>query len=190
MEIYEISTSGVVFQGSEYEIIAVEADHDEPSWSYVFKEHPRPGKFHPERAIATGVPKGPLWKNLQIGEDIKLSDGRIVFSREVVDPPRKGRKIVYSGDTKPTEKLILASQGADILIHEATFEGLLIDKADENRHSTVTQAAEVAKNAGVNTLILTHISSRYPDALPLLEEAIKVFPNTIVAEDLLEIELP
>lgn len=189
LKICEISTEGVVFEGSEYKIVAVEADHDGPSWSYVFEEHPRPGKFHPKKAEAFGVPEGPLWGRLQKGEDIELNDERVVFSREVVDPPRKGRKIVYSGDTKPTERLMLASKGADVLIHEATFEYSLIDKADENRHSTVTQAAEVAKEAEVETLVLTHISSRYPDANILLEEAVKVFPNTVVAEDLLEIEL-
>ena len=83
-----------------------------------------------------------------------------------------------------------AASGADVLIHEATFDDSLTEKADENHHSTVTQAAEVAKEAGVGTLVLTHISSRYPDASVLLEEAIKTFSNTIIAEDLLELELP
>ena len=190
VKIWEISSEGIVFQGSEYDVMAVEADHDGPSWSYVLMEHPRPGRFHPGKARALGVPEGPLWGRLQHGEDVELRDGRIVKSRDVVDAPRGGLKIVYSGDTRPTEGLLEAASGADVLIHEATFDDSLAFKADENRHSTVTQAAEVAKGAGVGTLVLTHISSRYPDASVLLEEAVKVFPNTIIAEDLLELELP
>ena len=111
-------------------------------------------------------------------------------SRDVVDLPRKGRKIVYSGDTRPTQKLIKAATGADILIHEATFDFTMAEKAHVNGHSTVTQAAEAAIKAEVESLILTHISSRYPDPSILLVEAKKVFSNTIIAEDLLEIELP
>ena len=190
VEIYEIASGGIVYQGSEYEVRAVEADHDGPSWSYVLVERPRPGKFHPEKARALGVPEGPLWGKLQHWEDVELRDGRVVKSRDVVDAPREGLKIVYSGDTRPTEGLMEAASGADILIHEATFDESLTEKADENHHSTVTQAAEVAKEAGVGTLVLTHISSRYPDASVLLEEAIKTFSNTIIAEDLLELELP
>ena len=190
VKISEITSEGIVFRGSEYEVTAVEADHDGPSWSYVLAEHPRPGRFHPGKARALGVPEGPLWGRLQHGEDVELRDGRIVKSRDVVDAPRRGLKIVYSGDTRPTEGLLEAASGADVLIHEATFDDSLACKADENRHSTVTQAAEVAKEAGVGTLVLTHISSRYPDASALLEEAVKVFPNTMIAEDLLELELP
>jgi ribonuclease Z len=190
VKIYEISSEGILFQGSEYDVMAVEADHDGPSWSYVLVEHPRPGRFHPGKARALGVPEGPFWGRLQHGEDVELRDGRTVKSRDVVDTPREGLKIVYSGDTRPTEGLLEAASGADVLIHEATFDDSLTCKADENRHSTVTQAAEVAKEAGVGTLVLTHISSRYPDASVLLEEAVKVFPNTIIAEDLLELELP
>jgi ribonuclease Z len=190
VNIYEISSAGVVYQGSEYYVSAVEADHDGPSWSYALVEHPRPGRFHPGKARALSVPEGPMWGKLQHGGDVELRDGRVVRSRDVVDAPRKGLKIVYSGDTRPTDGLLEAASGADVLIHEATFDDTLTCKADENRHSTVSQAAEVAKKAGVGSLILTHISSRYPDASVLLEDAIKAFPSTIIAEDLLEIDVP
>jgi len=190
VKIYEISSSGPVFQGPEYDVRAVEADHDGPSWSYVLSEHPRPGRFHPEKARDLGVPEGPLWGRLQHGEDVELGGGRVVMSRDVVDAPREGFKIVYSGDTRPTEALLEAASGADVLIHEATFDDSLAGKADENRHSTVTQVATLAREAEVKALILTHISSRYPDASVLLEEATEIFPSTIIAEDLLELELP
>ncbi len=190
LRVNEILSEGIVHAGSEYTVRAIKADHEEPSWSYVLEEHPRPGRFHPDRASALGVPEGPLWKRLQQGEDVVLGGGGVVRSVEVVDPPKRGLKIAYSGDTRPTETFSEASEGADLLIHEATFDSSLEEKAVENGHSTAAQAAEVARAAGVEMLILTHISSRYPDAGILLEEAKEVFPNTRIAEDLMLIELP
>ena len=188
IKIYEILGGGVVFEGPEYNVIAVEADHDGQSWSYVLDERPLPGRFHPERAVELGVPEGPLWKRLQQGEDVVMGDGKLVRSEDVVEPPKRGLKIAYSGDTRPTGNLVEAAVGADVLIHEATFDDSLEDKAAENGHSTATQAAEIAKAAGAGMLILTHISSRYPDEGVLLEQARKIFSNTRVAEDLMEIE--
>lgn len=185
----EIASEGIVFSGQEYEVRAISADHDGPSWSFMLEERPHPGRFHADRALALGVPQGPLWKRLQQGEDIELG-GRKVLSIDVVDPPIRGLKIAYSGDTRPTEKFSRASDGADLMIHEATFDDSLIEKAEEDGHSTATQAAETARAAGAGMLILTHISSRYPDAGVLLEEAQKVFPKVKVAEDLMELELP
>jgi ribonuclease Z len=188
IKIFEILGGGVVFEGQEYNVTAVEADHDGPSWSFVVDERPRPGRFHPERAVELGVPEGPLWKRLQQGEDVVMGDRTLVRSEEVVEPPMRGLKIAYSGDTRPTGNLVNAARGADILIHEATFDNSLEDKATENGHSTAAQAAEVAKAAGVGMLILTHISSRYPNEGILLEQAREIFPNTRVAEDLMEVE--
>ncbi|MFB0558420.1 MAG: ribonuclease Z [Candidatus Bathyarchaeia archaeon] len=190
IRINEIISEGIIYSGSEYSVTAIKADHDEPSWSYILEEYPRPGKFYPTKAKSFGVPEGPLWKRLQRGEDVKLSDGRVVRSMDVVDPSRRGLKLAYSGDTRPTEAFSNAAEGADLMIHEATFDDSLDEKAGENGHSTATKAAEVARAAGVGLLILTHISSRYPDVSVLLEEAKKVFQETKIAEDLMEIELP
>jgi len=190
LEVHEILDEGAVFSGSEYRVEGVRADHDGDCWSYVLVERPRPGRFHPERARELGVPEGPLWKRLQHGGDVTLEDGRWVKSADVVDPPKRGRKIAYSGDTRPTEALAMRAEGADILIHEATFDDSLAERASEDGHSTASQAAEVAAAAGVGLLLLTHISSRYPDPMVLLEQARKTFPNTRVAEDLMEVEVP
>jgi len=189
VNLFEIVSEGLVFQGDEYVVAAVKADHDVPSWSYVLEELPKPGRFHPEKAEEFGVPSGPLWKKLQQGEDVVLENERTVKSEEVVDPPRKGLKIAYSGDTRPTASLVSVAMGSDLLIHEATFDNALLERAEENKHSTAAQAAGVAVKADVKKLILTHISSRYPDPSHLLEEAKEVFKNTVIAEDLYEIEL-
>ncbi len=189
VRLFEIVSDGLIFQGDEYVMAAVEADHDMPSWSYVLEERPKPGRFHPEKAEVLGVPQGPLWKQLQQGEDVVLGDGRSVKTREVVDPPRKGLKIAYSGDTRPNERFAVAAKGSDLLIHEATFDDSLVERAGESRHSTAAQAAEIAIKADVVRLILTHVSSRYPDPSHLLEEARAIFPETTIAEDLFELEL-
>ena len=187
--VHEIRSEGVIFQGPEYDVMAVRADHEGESWSFVLEEHPRPGRFHPERAEALGVPTGPLWGRLQRGHDIEV-DGRTVRSSEVVDPPRNGRKLAYSGDTRPNEAFIKAAEGASVMIHEATFDASLLEKAEEGGHSTTVQAAEVAAKAGAERLFLTHISARYPEAEALLQEAVEVFPETTIAEDLMEYEVP
>ena len=189
LEVYEILDEGIVYSGAEYRVDAVRADHEGECWSYAVVEHPRPGRFHPERARALGVPEGPLWGRIQHGADAVLDDGRLVRSADVVDSPRRGRRIVYSGDTRPTEALVRLAEGADILIHEATFDDVLTERAMEDGHSTASQAAEVAAAAGVGMLMLTHISSRYPDPAVLLEQARETFPNTRIAEDLMEVEV-
>jgi ribonuclease Z len=179
----------VVFGGPGYRVEAVEADHDGDCWSYALVEAPRPGRFHPDKARALGVPEGVLWKKLQRGGDVILEDSTIVRSSEVVDPPRRGRKIVYSGDTRPSKALVKLAEGADILLHEATFDDSLEERAIDDGHSTASQAAEVAESANVGRLLLTHISSRYPDPGVLLEQARNIFKNTAVAEDLMKIDI-
>jgi len=190
VEVYEIQAEGLVREEEDYRIHAVTADHSIPALAYALIEKPRPGKFHPERAISLGVPKGPLWSRVQHGQQVELPNGRIVKPEDVTDPPRAGRKIVYTGDTSPSEKIVKLAEDADLLIHEATFADDLIERAIEDKHSTVSQAAEVAKEAGARLLVLTHVSSRYDDLKILLEQAKKIFPNTCVAEDFMKVEIP
>jgi len=164
--IHEIMSEGVILETPEYA-----------------------GRFHPEKAISRGIPEGPLWKSLQLGEDVNNSDGTLVRSNEIVDAPIKGLKIAYSGDTRPSEAFMAASEKADVLIYEATFDSSLLEKAEENGHSTAAQAAQIAKSADVGLLLLTHISSRYPDPALLLEEATEIFLNTKIAQDLMELDV-
>ena len=190
IEIHQICEAGVVCETQEYFVQAVWANHVTPSLAYALMEKPRPGKFHPDKAKALGVPEGPLWGQLQRGKAVRLSDGRMVKPEEVLGPPRSGRKIVYTGDTRPFEGLAEFAAGADLLIHDATLDDGLADKAFEDGHSTPSQAAETAKKAKVKKLVLTHISARYEDVSVLLEQARKIFENTIVAEDFLSVDVP
>ncbi|MEM2968911.1 MAG: MBL fold metallo-hydrolase, partial [Candidatus Bathyarchaeia archaeon] len=159
-------------------------------WAYALVEKPRPGRFYPEKARALGVPEGEWWSRLQHGENVKLPNGRIVRPAEVLGPPRQGRKIVYTGDTRPFEGFAEFAANADLVIHDATFDDTLVDKAELDGHSTPSQAAQQAANAKAKKLVLTHISARYADASVLLEQARKIFGEVLVAEDFMELELP
>jgi len=138
--------------------------------------------------MALGVKPGPDFGKLQAGVSINLGDKK-VLPEQVLGEERKGRRIVYSGDTRPCSDMINFSQGVDILIHESTFDNSHQDKAVENGHSTASEAAKIAKTAQVRKLILTHISTRYRDTDLLLEEALKIFENSQMAQDLMRIEV-
>jgi ribonuclease Z len=190
VKIREICDDGVVCEEEDYTVEAVRSNHVVDGWSYAFLEKPRTGKFYPEKARKLGVPEGELWSRLKRGEAVELEDGVVVCSEEVVGSPRKGRKIVYSGDTRPFEGFVGFAVGADLVVHEATFDDTLAEKAELDGHSTPSQAALQAKKAKAKKLVLTHISARYTDARLLLEQGKKVFENTIMAEDFLVLELP
>jgi ribonuclease Z len=181
--------ANVVFDSKYYSIKFALVDHSVITFAYAFIEKPRYGKFVPERAKNLGIPESNLWKKLQEGQIIEFN-GKLIdpIKEGIVGPQKPGRKITYSGDLKPCESLIELGRDSDILIHEATFAKSLAETAVEKKHSTSVDAANDAKEMNAKRLILTHISARYQhDALILLEEAKEIFPNTILAEDLLKI---
>ena len=190
VEISEILSEGIILDKEEYSVEAARSNHAVDSYAYAFIEKPRPGKFYPKKALTLGVPEGELWSKLQDGEEIKLADDRVVKPSDVMGPLRSGRKIVYTGDTRPFEGFAKFAAGADLVIHDCTFDDSLSEKAAVDGHSTPSQAAGQAKAAGAKRLVLTHISARYPDASVLLEQAKKVFAHTMLAEDFMELELP
>jgi len=189
VEIHEICAAGVVCREDEYVVEAAWANHSVPSFAYAFVEKTRPGKFYPDKARTLGVSEGELWSKLQHGKKVTLLNGTVVKPDQVLGPVRPGRKIVYSGDTKPFEGFARFAFGADLVIHESTLDDALAEKAGEDGHSTPSQAAEAAAKAKAKKLVLTHISARYKDARVLLEQAQKVFSDTVVAEDFMRLEL-
>jgi ribonuclease Z len=190
VEIYEIENAGIICDEAEYYVQAVWANHVIPALAYAFVEKPRPGKFYPEKAKALGIPEGTLWSRLQHGHKVKLPNGRVIKPENVAGSPRAGRKIVYTGDTKPFKEIVAFAVNADLLIHDATLDEELAERAEEDGHSTPSQAARNAKKAKVKRLVLTHISARYDDTKKLLEQARKIFKNTEIAEDFMRIESP
>ena len=175
----------------EYDVVVFETDHRADTVGFALVEHARLGRFNPERARELGIPEGPLWGELHRGKPITLPDGRTIGPSDLVGAPRRGRVLVYTGDTRPHLGVIEAARGADLLVHEATFGGDEQDRARETGHSTAAEAARVAVEAGARRLALTHISSRYNrDAAELLAEARAVFPETIIARDGMTLDVP
>ena len=190
IEVKEVGNDEIVCEEKEYIVKAVQTKHVIPSLAYALEEKPRPGKFYLEKALTKGIPEGPLWSRLQQGRSVKLPSGKIVKPEEVVGPPRKGRKIVYTGDTQPSKTLMKFAKDVDLLIHDSTFDDNLADRAKEDGHSTPMQAAKIAKKANAKRLVLTHISARYKDTAVLLEQARKMFLEVVVAKDFMKIDLP
>jgi ribonuclease Z len=181
--------AGDIVKRDGYSIHAIKTEHSVPCIGYALIEDERTGRFDREKAIELGVPPGPLFSKLHNGEPVEIN-GRKIMPEEVVGKPRPGRKIVYSGDTRPCKGILDASRNADLLIHDATLANDQQEWAQESMHSTAEEAAHIAKEANVSRLILTHISSRYSDdAEPLLKEAKQVFENVTVAKDLMETEV-
>ncbi len=171
-----------------YIIKAKMAEHNVPTLAYAVEENPRPGRFNVKKAKKLGVPEGPLFRRLQKGGNVTVK-GKIVMPDMVLGKSRKGKKIVYIPDTKPSKKIVELARNANVLIHDSTADSKLEKKANRYGHSSARQAAVTAEKAGVKLLFLTHISPRYKDADILEKDAKKVFPNVIVAEDFLEYEV-
>jgi len=175
-----------------YEIVAFPTEHGGgPSLGYVLQEHVRRGRFDVEKAKAAGIPEGPLWGKLAKGEPIELADGGRLTAEGFVGATRPGRLVAITGDTRPCAATVDAAQGADLLIHEATFGEEERERARDTGHATAKEAAQVALAAKAKRLVLSHVSARYSiSADELVREAREVFPNVSVAKDGLEVDVP
>ncbi len=190
VKVFEVTNSGVIFDEDRYQVEASRSNHAVESFAYALVEKQRPGRFYPEKAKSLGVPEGTAWGKLQRGSKyVNPRTGKTVRPEDVSGPPRRGRKIVYTGDTRPFDGFAAFAADADVVIHEATFEDGLAERAVADGHSTPSEAAAQAKVANAASLVLTHISARYAETTLLLEQARKIFPNTLVAEDFLELKL-
>jgi ribonuclease Z len=167
-----------------YVISAVPVRHRAPAFGYALVEDERPGRFDADLAAARGVEFGPDFGRLQRGETVNG-----VRPEEVIGPARPGRKLVLSGDTAPCETLRVAAHQADLLVHEATFTEDERDRARETSHSTAAQAAQLADDADVQLLALTHLSTRY-GGREIRDEARRIFPNAVVPRDFDIVEIP
>ncbi|KPL18304.1 MAG: hypothetical protein AMJ92_08695 [candidate division Zixibacteria bacterium SM23_81] len=189
LAVHEIE-GGQVTTGPGYWVEACPMDHSIFALGYSLVEEDRPGEFNLRRALDLGIPEGPLFGKLQQGKSVTLDDGRVIRPQEVLGNPRKGRKFTYAVDTRPCEAVVELARGADLLVHDGMFAQDLVEDAQQMGHSTAMQAAQVAKEAGIHQLILSHISQRYRDDKVLLQEARSVFPRTEMARDLMSIEIP
>jgi ribonuclease Z len=180
--------AGAAVELGDYRIGAYSVVHRTEAVGYAIVEDDRPGRLDAERAGELGVPAGPLLGALQRGDPIEVNGNRIT-PEQVVGEPRPGRRVVITGDTEPCETTRVVAQGAQVLVHDGTFAHEEVERARKTGHSTVTEAAELAREAAVSLLALTHLSSRYV-ASELEKEAQAVFPNTVLPRDFDAIEVP
>jgi ribonuclease Z len=190
---YEVTAveleAGETLPRDEYELRPFAVSHAVSALGYALVEAERPGRFDADAADRMGIPHGPERGALQRGDPVTLADGRVVSPSELIGAARPGRTVVVAGDTAPAGSVIEAAQGADVLVHEATFTEEESERAAETSHSTATGAATVARAAGVGLLALTHLSSRY-FGRDVRREAETIFPNTVVPRDFDTIEVP
>ena len=186
--IITIVEEGIVFDSKIYSVYACKANHSVTTFSYLFVEKDKPGRFDLEKAKALAIPEGKLWNQLQNGMEIEI-EGKTIVPEQVLGEKRPGKKIGISGDTMPTEELEKFFEGCDYLVFDSTFLDETKEKAEETCHSTAKQAAMLGKNAKVKNLILTHFSARYKDETRHLEEAKQIHDSVMTAKDFLEIEI-
>ncbi len=183
LELIELEPHAEVRFGS-FLISPFAVKHRVEAYGYAFIEDDRPGRFDVEAARELGVREGPDFGRLQRGETVGG-----VTPEQVMGETRAGRRIVISGDTAPCQAVEVFAHGAEVLVHEATLMEDERERARETGHSTAHQAAEIARDAGVKLLALTHLSTRYFPR-EVRDEARAVFPNTVVPRDFDEITVP
>lgn len=187
LELVELEPN-VPLRHDGYEVTAFAVEHGVPAYGYALVESERPGRFDERRALELGVEPGPDFGRLHRGETVAGGD-REVRPEEVVGTARRGRKVVLTGDTAPCPQTRVAAHEADLLVHEATFAADDAARARATAHATARGAAELAAEAEVTLLALTHVSPRYGGG-ELREEARGAFERAIVPRDFDRVEIP
>jgi ribonuclease Z len=183
-----VVTSGRIVDEPGYEVYCARAVHSIPCIAYSVIEKPRPGRFYPSKARRLGIPEGPLWSMLHKGRSVRVG-GRIIRPDQVVGPQRRGLKFTYAVDTRPSARIVRLAEGSDLLVHDSSFSNEESAKAVEYKHSTASEAARLAKQSKSKRLVLFHLSAMYQDPSILLKQARAIFRSTILAEDMLSIDM-
>ncbi|MCM2585178.1 ribonuclease Z [Lactiplantibacillus plantarum] len=192
LKFHEITKAETVFEDTTFKVSCEHLDHRIACFGYRVEEADHPGELQADRLKALNIPSGPVYGQLKAGKTVTLPDGRTINGQDYIAAPQKGRTVTILGDTRRTPHAVSLAQDADALVHESTFgkdEGKL---AHNYYHSTSTQAAQVAQQAGVKQLLLTHISARYTGKLSkeLQKQAQKVFSHSKVVRDFDVIDIP
>ncbi|WP_342324309.1 ribonuclease BN [Kosakonia sp. BYX6] len=178
-------TPGLVVDDGLRKVTAFPLAHPVECYGYRIEEHDKPGALNAAALAADGVPAGPLFQTLKAGGSVTLEDGRVIHGADYLAPAEPGKKLAIFGDTSPCPASLELARNVDVMVHEATLENAMEEKANSRGHSSARQAAQLAVDAGAGKLIITHISSRYDarGSVLLLEECRALFAQTRLAED-------
>lgn len=192
LKFVEIDHSQELFNELGFKVTTMSLDHKIACYGYRIEEADHPGELQVDKLRQDNIPSGPIYGQLKAGKTVKLDDGRVIDGKNYIGKPQPGRIIAILGDTRQTPNAVVLAHKADVLVHESTFAKNEAKMAHNYYHSTSLQAAEVAKQAGVKKLLLTHISARYTGkaAYQLAYQVRDVVPDTRVVNDFDVIDVP
>lgn len=184
LEVVEISGGEILDDGLRT-VTAFPLNHPVECYGFRVEEHEKPGALDARRLIAAGVEPGPLFQQLKAGEQVTLADGRVINGADYLFPATPGKKVAIFGDTAPCDAALAMARDVDVMVHEATLEAAMAEKANSRGHSSTEQTAQLARDANAKRLIVTHVSSRYDaeGCRRLLAECQAYFPACELAED-------
>ncbi|XTZ39654.1 ribonuclease Z [Salmonella enterica] len=184
-------TPGLVVDDGLRKVTAYPLMHPLECYGYRIEEHDKPGALDAAALVAEGVTPGPLFQKLKEGLTVRLEDGRIINGKDYLAPAEVGKKLAIFGDTSPCPAALELARDVDLIVHEATLETAMEEKANSRGHSSTRQAAQLAADAGAGRLVITHISSRYDEegSQRLLAECRTIFAQTTLAEDFCVVRL-
>lgn len=192
IKVVELTEGGLIYRGKGFSVYTEKLDHRVPSFGYRIVEDSRPGELLMDKLAQYHIPNGPLYGKLKAGQQIVLQDGEKLNGKDFLGPKKLGRIVTIIYDTRATPSIAKLANDADVLVHESTFAGNESKLAHLYYHSTSTEAAMIARDNGVKKLCLDHISARYlgSRAKKLENQAKKIFPNTVLANDFDRIIIP
>ncbi len=188
IQFLEIEGAEQTFELNGYRLKAFRVNHNIPCYGYTI-EIDRAGKFDPERALAQNIPQK-YWRYLQKGETVESEEGKVLTPDMVLGPSRKGIKLTYTTDTRPTRSIVENAENADLFICEGMYgEKEKAAKAVEYKHMTFYEAAQLAKDAQVKEMWLTHYSPSMTRAEVYMNEVRKIFPGAKAGKDKMSVTM-
>lgn len=187
-ELFNPGEQAVIYDDRSVSVETIPLRHRVPCCGFLFREKPTPNHIRRDMIDFYQIPTY-LINRIKNGEDYVLEDGTVIPNERLTIPSDPPRSYAYCSDTCYLPRICEQIKGCDLLFHEATFADADAKRAKETFHTTAPQAAEIAKMAQVKKLVIGHYSARYEDESILLKEASEVFPQTILAQENLKIEL-
>jgi ribonuclease Z len=181
-----LTSPGIIFENKRITVQSFPLKHRIPTCGFIFKENPRLLNIRKEMIDYHAIPIREI-VNIKRGSDFITEEGNVIPNEALTYASAPPKSYAFCSDTAYTEEIIPYIKNADLLYHEATYSEEDNDRAIEHFHSTAAQAATIAKLSNAGKLLIGHFSARYKDTTPLIEQARKIFPNTVGAEDGMEI---